>query len=313
MALDKVFYNKSSQDSLDWSPSWFGCEHNDDLLIVAIKKWQKSKGLKADGMIGPVSYRRIWTEREAEISKHTPHPSPYARGTMACQDKKHIVHNGKFLEIDWDMVVLWDEALGLDSEPGAYYDYAGKPDRKPTMFVNHWDVCLSSESCAMVLGRRGISVHFCIDNDGTIYQLLDTQHGAWHAGIGKVNHKSIGVEISNAYYPKYQDWYVKNGFGERPIQDGAWVHGSKLDPFTDFYPIQVEALKALWKAIHKGIGIPLEVPVKGDANNTTVDLSAARGSFKGFVNHYNLTKRKIDCAGLDLLAIANEVKEEIGD
>lgn len=313
MALDKVFYNKSSQDSLGWSPSWFGCEYNDDLLIVAIKKWQKGKGLKADGLLGPVSYRRIWTEREAEISKHAPHPSPYTRGTMACQDKKYIVHNGKFLEIDWDMVVLWDEALGLDSEPGAYYDYAGKPDRKPTIFVNHWDVCLSSESCALVLARRGISVHFCIDNDGTIYQLLDTQHGAWHAGIGKVNHKSIGVEISNAYYPKYQDWYVKNGFGERPIQDGAWVHGSKLDPFTDFYPVQIEALKALWKAIHKGIGIPLEVPVKDDANNTTVDLSAARGSFKGFVNHYNLTKRKIDCAGLDLLAIANEVKEEIGD
>ena len=311
--MDKVFYNKSSQDSLGWSPSWFGCEYNDDLLIVAIKKWQKGKGLKADGLLGPVSYRRIWTEREAEISKHAPHPSPYTRGTMACQDKKYIVHNGKFLEIDWDMVVLWDEALGLDSEPGAYYDYAGKPDRKPTIFVNHWDVCLSSESCALVLARRGISVHFCIDNDGTIYQLLDTQHGAWHAGIGKVNHKSIGVEISNAYYPKYQDWYVKNGFGERPIQDGAWVHGSKLDPFTDFYPVQIEALKALWKAIHKGIGIPLEVPVKDDANNTTVDLSAARGSFKGFVNHYNLTKRKIDCAGLDLLAIANEVKEEIGD
>ena len=311
--MDKVFYNKSSQDSLGWSPSWFGCEYNDDLLIVAIKKWQKGKGLKADGLLGPVSYRRIWTEREAEISKHAPHPSPYTRGTMACQDKKYIVHNGKFLEIDWDMVVLWDDALGLDSEPGAYYNYAGKPDRKPTIFVNHWDVCLSSESCALVLARRGISVHFCIDNDGTIYQLLDTQHGAWHAGIGKVNHKSIGVEISNAYYPKYQDWYVKNGFGERPIQDGAWVHGSKLDPFTDFYPVQSEALKALWKAIHKGIGIPLEVPVKDDVNNTTVDLSAARGSFKGFVNHYNLTKRKIDCAGLDLLAIANEVKEEIGD
>jgi hypothetical protein len=313
MALDKIFYNKSSQDSLEWNPSWFGCEYNDEKLVAAIKKWQKEKGLKADGLLGPVSYRRAWTEREAEISEYVPHPSPYARGSAACRDKKYIVHNGRFLDIDWDMVVLWDEALGLDSDEGSYYDYAGKPDRKPTMFVNHWDVCLSSESCAIVLGRRGISVHFCIDNDGTIYQLLDTQHGAWHAGIGKVNHKSIGVEISNAYYTKYQDWYVKNGFGERPIQDAAWVHGNKLKPFTDFYPIQIRALKALWKAIHKGIGIPLDVPVKDGVTNTTVDASAARASFKGFVSHYNLTRRKIDCAGLDLLAIANEVKEEIGD
>ncbi len=311
--MDKIFYNKSSQDSLGWKPSWFGCEYNDETLVAAIKKWQKERGLKADGLLGPVSYRRLWTEREAEISEHIPHPSPYSRGSLACRDKKHIVHNGKFIEIDWDMVVLWDDSLGLDCEENSYYDYAGKPDRKPTMFVNHWDVCLSSESCTMVLGRRGISVHFCIDNDGTIYQLLDTQHGAWHAGIGKVNHKSIGVEISNAYYPKYQDWYVKNGFGERPIQDGAWVHGNKLEPFTDFYPVQIEALKALWKAVHKGIGIPLEVPVKNGETSTTVESSAARGTFKGFVSHYNLTKRKIDCAGLDLLAIANEVKEEIGD
>ena len=314
MAVDKVFYNKSSQDSLGWHPSWFGCKYNDDDLVDAVQEWQKDMGLTADGLVGPATYRRIWTEREAEISDHIPHESPYARGDKACRDKKYIVHNGKFLEIEWNNVVLWDEALGLDCDEGSYYDYAGKPDREPTIFVNHWDVCLSAESCAMVLGRRGISVHFCIDNDGTIYQLLDTQHGAWHAGNGRVNHKSIGVEISNAYYTKYQSWYKKNGFGERPIQDEAWVHGNKLDPFLDFYPVQIEALKALWKAIHKGIGIPLETPgSEYGGTSTTVDNKAARGTFKGFVSHYHLTRRKIDCAGLDICKLLEEVKEEIED
>ena len=311
--MDKVFYNKSSQDSLGWRPQWFGCSHNDDDLVDAVKKWQKKMGLTADGLVGPTTYRRIWTEREAEISDHIPHPSPYARGNDACDDKKYIVHNGNFIEIDWQRVVLWDEALGLDCDERSYYDYAGKPDRKPTIFVNHWDVCLSAESCALVLARRGISVHFCIDNDGTIYQLLDTQHGAWHAGNGKLNHKSIGVEISNAYYTKYQNWYVKNGFGERPVQDGAWVHGSKLDPFLDFYPVQIRALKALWKAIHNGIGIPLEAPEKNGETSTTVDSKASRGTFKGFVSHYHLTSRKIDCAGLDICKLLDEVKEEIED
>ena len=209
--------------------------------------------------------------------------------------------------------MLWDEDDGLTTDDGNYYDYAGKPDRKPTMFVNHWDVCLSSESCAKVLSRRGISVHFCIDNDGTIYQLLDTQHGAWHAGSGKANHKSIGVEISNAYYTKHQDWYKKNGFGERPLQDGAWVHGRKLDPFLDFYPIQIEALKALWKAVHSGLGIELEAPERNGVTSTTVDSEASRGTFKGFVSHYHLTKRKIDCAGLDICSLLDEVKEEVED
>lgn len=311
--MDKVFYNKSSQDSLGWEPSWFDCEYNDDELIAAIKKWQKEQDLSVDGLVGPMTYRRLWTEREAEISEHSPHPSPYVRGTQACQDQKYIIHNGKFLDIDWDMVVLWDDPLGLDCDRRSYYDYAGKPDRKPNMFVNHWDVCLSAESCALVLARRGISVHFCIDNDGTIYQLLDTQHGAWHAGNGKANHRSIGVEISNAYYPKYQDWYVKNGFGERPLQESAWVHGNKLKPFTDFYPVQIEALKALWKAIHKGVGIPLETPEDDHGTSTTVDSKASRGTFKGFVSHYHLTRGKIDCAGLDICKLLDEVKEEIGD
>jgi|TARA_R110001583_G_scaffold16196_32_gene65906 hypothetical protein len=311
--MDKVFYNKSSQDSLGWEPSWFGCDYNDDDLVAAIKKWQKDNGLTADGLVGPMTFRRVWTEREADISDHIPYSSPYLRGDDGCDDKKYIVHNGKFLEIDWQKVVLWDDPDGLGTKRGTYYSYAGKPDREPTMFVNHWDVCLSSESCANVLARRGISVHFCIDNDGTIYQLLDTQHGAWHAGIGKVNHRSVGVEISNAYYPKYQAWYKKNGFGERPMQDLGNVHGKTLDPFLDFYPVQIEALKALWKAIHKGIGIPLETPEDEHGTSTTVDSKASRGTFKGFVSHYHLTSRKIDCAGLDICKLLDEAKEEIGD
>ena len=37
---------------------------------------------------------------------------------------------------------------------------------------------------------------------------------------------------------------LKRGFRrKRPLVDGAWVHGSKLKPFLDFYPAQVEALK----------------------------------------------------------------------
>ena len=39
------------------------------------------------------------------------------------------------------------------------------------------------------------------------------------------NQRGIGVEIANAYYTKYQDWYVKNGFGERPVVESAEVHG----------------------------------------------------------------------------------------
>ena len=308
--MDKDFYNKSSADSLGWDPSWFGCEEFDFNLVKAVQKWQKANSLTADGLVGPMTYRRIWTQRESSISDWMdvlPTKKKYKNS------EKYIVHNGHFIPIEWDEVILWDESGGFKSNDGCYTSYAGKPDRKPTMFVNHWDVCLSAESCARVLNKRGISVHFLIDNDGTIYQMLDTQHKAWHAGISNYeggNTKGIGVEISNAYYTKYQDWYVKHGFGERPIQENAWVHGRKKDPFLDFYPVQLKALKALWKAIHIGVGIPLEYPKNSEGYiETSVHKDCERGKFHGFCNHYNFTRNKIDCAGLDLPALLREVKD----
>lgn len=308
MAIDKVFYNKSSADSLGWDPSWFGAVEHDDNLVKAIRKWQKKNGLTADGLCGPSTYRRVWTEREDEISN-------YAPPTAVCgPGDKFIVHNGNFLPINWDKVILWDEHSGLSCKDGTYTSYAGKPDRKPHFFVNHWDVCLSTESMAKVINKRGISIHFGIDNDGTIYQLLDTQHAAWQAGGRKWNHDSIGVEIANAYYPKYQSWYKKNGFGPRPVNVKGSVkcHGNSLGEHLGFYDVQIEALKALWVAIHKGIGIPLDCPTDGSGNLIEgVDKVCAASKFKGFINHYNLTSRKIDCAGLDVKKLIKECEKTI--
>jgi hypothetical protein len=310
--MDKNFYNKSSSDSLGWRPSWFGCSFFDNDLVKAVQKWQKSHHLTADGLVGPMTYRRVWTEREVNISDYKP-----PKKCLFSPKSKYIVHNGNFLPINWEKVILWDESDGFKSKKGSYRDRTGKDDRKPTMFVNHWDVCLSSESCAKILNKRGISVHFLIDNDGTIYQMLDTQHIAWHAGIPRYeggNNKGIGVEISNAYYPKYQEWYVKHGFGERPLQEHGYVHGATLKPFTDFYPIQIEALKELWTAIHLGIGIPLEYPTDSNGHiDTSVHKECQRGTFHGICNHYNFINRKIDCAGLDLPTLIDEVIETLGE
>ena len=308
--MDKDFYNSSSAAKLGWDPSWFGCDEFDIDLVNAVKKWQRSNGLTGDGLVGPMTYRRIWTEREANISDWMD-SLPLARSYK--QGDKHIVHNSHFIPIEWDNVILWDEPSGYKANKGCYTDYSGKEDRAPTFFVNHWDVCLNSDTCAEILNRRGISVHFLIDNDGTIFQMLDTQHKAWHAGISNGvggNLKGIGVEISNAYYTKYQDWYVGRGYGERPVQEHGHVHGRTLDPFLDFYPIQLEALKALWKAVHIGLNIPLEYPKNSLGHiETSVHKECERGKFRGFCNHYNFTKNKIDCAGLDLPTLLDEVKE----
>jgi hypothetical protein len=159
-----------------------------------------------------------------------------------------------------------------------------------------WNMTMASQ------GKQEREIFLCLSLIGTF---LDMNHIAWHAGSRTVNRKSVGVEISNAYYPKYQSWYKKNGFGERPLVEGATVHGKPMKPFMDFYDVQKEALKALMEAVHSALDIPLDTP-EGD----TVSREVTSGKFKGFINHYNVTKKKIDCAGLDLEKLLKEIKNE---
>ena len=300
--IDKNFYNEASALKLGWDPTWFGEKHFDDDLIKSIRRWQKKNGLTADGMCGPATYRRVYNERiSSEVKSGVIDVDEESDSFLVCAGKK--------IPIDWPRVVLWTDNNGLKINR-SFSPYIGKK-RKITMFVNHWDVCLNSETCVKVLNRRNISVHFCIDNDGTIYQLMDLNDAAWHASSRKVNHKSLGVEIANAYYLKYQPWYKRNGFGERPIISGAKIHGKPMKDFTDFYPVQKEALKALWRACHKEFDIPYECPLNnsGEQSDTT-DASVKRGTFKGFINHYNVVKSKIDCAGLPIKEMLEHLKKE---
>lgn len=303
--MDKNFYNEASAKKLGWEPSWFGEKYFDDKLVRAIKKWQRQRGIAADGLCGPMTFRRLWTERHERkvVGDFCSADAPIYSNS--------IVYNGEFYPIEWDKFVLWSDSSGLHAKPGHYYNYSTRPKRNIRYFVNHWDVCLNSKSCQNVLDKRGISVHFLIDNDGTIYQTMDLQHAAWHAGSERANRASAGVEISNAYYPRYQTWYTKNGFGPRPVVKDAWVHGNKLDDFLGFYPEQLEALKALWKAIHNATGIPLEAPTNQfGSTGTKYVQDVPYGKFKGFVSHYHVSKNKIDCAGLDLVKLLDEIKEE---
>jgi peptidoglycan hydrolase-like protein with peptidoglycan-binding domain len=298
--MDKDFYNESSSAKLGWEPEWFGCDEFDEDLVEAIKHFQKKNGMSADGLCGPGTFRVLYNERMEDIEEFRP--------AKASAGEKFIICNGDYFPIDWPKVKLFFEADGLKLTKGLR-KHVG--ERNPSFFVCHWDVCLSSKTCHKVLEKRGISVHFAIDNDGTIYQFMDMNDVAYHAGGRTWNNKSIGVEIANAYYPKYQGWYKKNGLGERPLVEGAKVHGKTLDPFMDFYPEQYEALKALMKAVHEATGIPLKAPLDRSGNtNTTVSKKAADGRFEGFVSHYHLKRGKIDCANLDLKTILESIKDD---
>ena len=274
----KIRYNRNSAVQRGWSPSWLDANDFDDDLIKKIIQFQNEFDLDEDGLVGPSTYRRLFTQFMGDRSDEPVY--------VQAKEKSSIRYRGKDFPIMWSKVVLWDDPGGLECRSRI-------SGRRPKYFVNHWDVCLNSKTCAKVLAKRNLGVHFCIDNDGTIYQLAPMENICYHAK--KHNQKSIGVEISNAYSLKYQEWYRKNGYGKRPVITEGHVHGKSLKPFLGFYPHQIQALAALWAAVSCATGIPLKVPNK----NNEVDHYAASGSFEGFVGHYHLTRRKIDPAGID--------------
>jgi len=90
---------------------------------------------------------------------------------------------------------------------------------KVDQLVIHFDASGTSRQCFQALHDvRGLSVHFMLDLDGTIYQTLDLKERAWHATSS--NSRSIGIEIANvgAYPPaqaeNLREWYQPDASGQ---------------------------------------------------------------------------------------------------
>tara|TARA_Y100001938_G_scaffold131219_1_gene188070 strand:+ start:9214 stop:10062 length:849 start_codon:yes stop_codon:yes gene_type:complete len=276
-----INYNKRSSKKYGWHPSWLNPNIHDinSDLIQSIKHFQMLHDLSVDGKVGPNTFRRLLAERDLQESDN------------------YLLINGQQVDIEWD--------VKQDLMPSNCYR-KWRRERNPNMIVTHWDATTSAERCKRVLQARKISTHFCIDNDGVIHQYVDTNHVAWHAG--KVNKYSIGVDFSNAYYTKYQDWYQKRGFGPRPICKDSKVHGIRLKPHLGYYRIQIEAYKKLIEVLCGHYNIPLQTPmINENMTNNGVVPEASKGKYKGVVCHYHLTRNKIDCAGLDLKDIIEQL------
>jgi len=90
-------------------------------------------------------------------------------------------------------------------------------------FVIHYDAAGTSRNCFRTLQDfRGLSVHFMLDLDGTIYQTLDVKERAFQATIA--NSRSIGVEIaqigafSTALQKIPAEWYQHDERGQTYIK-----------------------------------------------------------------------------------------------
>lgn len=191
-------------------------------------------------------------------------------------------------------------------------------------FVLHYDVSGTSRTCFRVLhDMRGLSIHFMIDIDGTIYQTLDVKERAWHATIA--NDRSVGVEIAHiGAYPSLDarpltEWYGPGpdgrtritiperfagggvrtlgfvGLPARPEPVTGTINGSDL-VMWDFTPQQYDSLIRLTAALHRALpGIELEYPTAPDGRvlDRVMDADEFR-SFRGVLAHWHVQRNKID-------------------
>jgi N-acetyl-anhydromuramyl-L-alanine amidase AmpD len=191
-------------------------------------------------------------------------------------------------------------------------------------FVIHFDVAGTSRKCFEVLqDQRGLSVHFMLDLDGTIYQTLDLKERAWHAT--KANTRSIGIEVSNVgAYPlddrgALDKWYQPGPDGKvrlvvpesarspgstadtgdlRPSRDQpvtGIVQNQKLRQY-DFTPQQYEALARLTATLCT-IFPQIRCDYPRDASGALVTNklpNADYDRYQGILGHYHVQDNKVD-------------------
>jgi len=191
-------------------------------------------------------------------------------------------------------------------------------------FVYHYDVCGTSRQCFKILhDMRGLSVHFMLDVDGTIYQTLDLKERAWHATTS--NSRSVGIEIANmgaygdAEKSPFADWYAKDAKGKTRLTiperfgDGGVLtknfagHPRKNEPVIgtvqgrqltqyDFTPQQYAALARLTATLCK-VFPKMKCDYPRDAAGKLVMQKlpdAELQKYEGLIGHWHIQTNKVD-------------------
>ncbi len=147
-----------------------------------------------------------------------------------------------------------------------YFDERPKETDIDTIVLHHTASNSDEHSLNTLQGNRGkeVSAHYMIGKDGTIYQLVDDQKRAWHAGEGSMkdpttgkpdgkdlNDRSIGIEI------------VNEGDGEDTYTEAQYKALETLVPYlTKQYNIPTENIVG-----HKDVADQKKNPKKDPSEN----------------------------------------------
>lgn len=287
--LNPYFANKLGGVPWDDAPPW------SELFAYRIATIQNGAGLLIDGIYGPKTYAQVM--RASPLELHT---------------IDSLLVGGERFKVPFK-VVDWSEphngGMGFYDRPGSW---APRGKNAIDMFVLHWDVCHSSQSCYQALIDRGLSIHLMIDGDedATVYQALDLRDAvAWHASSSDVegpeNLRSVGVEINNPVLFDAKPEFMESEHEGRPIaRNQLKPNGRGGDQWDhlDFTDAQKERVVQLCDAVCDALDIPKRIPREPDV--------VTRAKAAGVVGHYHLKSSKVD-PGMTLWPVLEAAGYEI--
>jgi N-acetyl-anhydromuramyl-L-alanine amidase AmpD len=171
------------------------------------------------------------------------------------------------------------------------------------LVVLHADVLDDIETAFHVLHSKGLSSHFGIDFDGTIYQMLDPIDVGY--GAGEVNPISIQIDLNNRMhnlikepqappYPLQNKRYRKMRLPDynRPLSASMTINGKSVRSYG-YTQAQYTALFALLRVL-SGALPQLELDFPTVPQKEALHWQDAYEDFKGIVGHFHLTPRRWD-------------------
>jgi N-acetylmuramoyl-L-alanine amidase len=180
-----------------------------------------------------------------------------------------------------------------------------------SQFVVHHDGCFDSRTCFHVLhNERGLSVHFLIDWDGTIFQTLDLVDCAFQAA--GVNEIAVGVELASRgdafRFPN--DYTASSGPKMKREKVTCTINGSQFLAYA-YHKVQIEAMQAIGKCLARIFpGLPQVYPAEGDGEPIWNSLTDPRG-YKGYLGHYHITNQKWDPGPFDFKEFTTGIRSRM--
>lgn len=261
-------------------------------------------------------------------------------------DNTSIVVCGRKFDIG-ARVVLWDEPHGCNAYDTAPYAVTRHDRRSGTekrvvlvkgrryskrtvilkpsfeklqrivkqFFLHHSGLYCSRDTFNVLHNQRGLSVHFILDDDGTLYQTLDLREKAWHGG--GCNPMSVGIEIDSradarkrpyAYDAAHQRKY---GVGPRRIVSDI-INGHRYLGF-DYNDAQYATLIRLGMVLLEVF--PLIRPIfPVNASGQLVKSTLAKPkNHRGLICHYHASRSKWDPVAFDYGRFLRGMREKNPD